>query len=127
MNAAQIVEGGCAFVENVPIARTAEGQGEGQLRPGDRRFLNVPCSHHEASGVGADADLSHILIGDCAMANELREPSSSNFGAFQPAHRKPGAGLKSAPASTLFATSDKPAIELHRREGAWILVPCLRL
>ena len=51
--------------------------------------------------VGADADLSHIPIGDCALTNELRETSSHNFGAPQPAHRKPGTQLKSAPASTV--------------------------
>ena len=49
---------------------------------------------------GADADLSHIPIGDCATANELREPSILNFGAFQPAHDSPGAWLKWGSAPT---------------------------
>ena len=39
-------------------------------------------------------------IGDCAMTNELREPSSLNFGALQPAHRKPGTWRTSASAPT---------------------------
>ncbi len=51
--------------------------------------------------VGADADLSHISIGNWAMANALCEPSSLDFGAPQPAYRKPGTQLKSAPASTV--------------------------
>ena len=51
--------------------------------------------------MGADADLSHIPIGDCAMADELREPSILTFGAFQPAHDRPGAWLNSAQASTV--------------------------
>ena len=52
------------------------------------------------SRVGADADLSHTPIGDCAMANESRSASDLEFGAFQPAHLKPGAWLKSASAPT---------------------------
>ena len=59
------------------------------------------CDCLSGRSVGADADLSRIPIGDCAMANELCEPSILNFGAFQPAHDKPGAWLKSASASTL--------------------------
>ena len=55
---------------------------------------------HVSVTVGADADLGRIPIGDCAMANKLCEPSILNFGAFQPAHDKPGAWLKSASAST---------------------------
>ena len=51
-------------------------------------------------GVGADADLSHIPIGNCAMANELRRASDLEFGAFQPAHPELGAWLKSASAPT---------------------------
>jgi hypothetical protein len=50
--------------------------------------------------VGADADLSHIPIGNCAMANELRRASDLEFGAFQPAHPELGAWLKSASAPT---------------------------
>ena len=52
-------------------------------------------------------DLSHIPIGDCAMANELREPSILTFGALQPAHDKPRAWLKSAPASTASPGHDR--------------------
>ncbi len=48
------------------------------------------------SAVGTDADLRYMPIGDCAMAIALRAASGLNFGAFQPAHRKPGAWLKSA-------------------------------
>ena len=40
-------------------------------------------------------------IGDCAMANELHPASGLEFGAFHPAHPKPGAWLKSASAPTL--------------------------
>lgn len=43
--------------------------------------------------VDADADLSHMLIGVCAMANELRAASGLNFGAVHPAHGKPGTWL----------------------------------
>jgi hypothetical protein len=39
-------------------------------------------------------------IGDWAMENELRAASGLNFVALQPAHRKPGAWLKSALAPT---------------------------
>jgi hypothetical protein len=39
-------------------------------------------------------------IGDWAMENELRAASGLNFVALQPAHRKPGAWLKSASAPT---------------------------
>ena len=52
--------------------------------------------------------MSHIPIGDCAMANELREPSILNFGAFQPAHDRPSAWLKSAQASTPHGQSACP-------------------
>jgi hypothetical protein len=61
--------------------------------------------------VGAGADLSHMPIGDCAMANELRTVSGLNFGAFQPVRSKPGACLKSASAPT--RTSHEPI----RRRG----------
>ena len=68
------------------------------MRHADRRVDALPWPHPRGSrsrGVGADTDLSHMPIGDCAMADELRPVSGLEFGAFQPAHPKHGAWLKS--------------------------------